>query len=197
MINLQKAEFVRSAVSAKDFPAAGTRQIVFAGRSNVGKSSVINCLVQRKNLARTGQKPGKTVNVNLYRTGEGWMFADLPGYGFAKVSKEEKARWGELMGQYFDRCGQDMALGVLVFDIRRDPTEEDRQMLSLFSRLGVPCVLCANKADKLTKTELAQASGRLKAAFGADMEEIFVFSAVSGAGRAELVRRILAVGDAK
>jgi GTP-binding protein len=196
-MNIHNVEFIKSAANPGAFLRDGRPNIVFSGKSNVGKSSVINCLVQRKNLARTGQKPGKTVNVNLYRTGEGWMFADLPGYGFAKVSKEEKARWGELMGQYFDRCGQDMALGVLVFDIRRDPTEEDRQMLSLFSRLGVPCVLCANKADKLTKTELAQAPGRLKAAFGADMEEIFVFSAVSGAGRAELVRRILAVGDAK
>ena len=197
MINLQKAEFLRSAVSAKDFPAAGTRQIVFAGRSNVGKSSVINCILQRKNLARTGQKPGKTVNVNLYRAGEGYMFADLPGYGFAKVSKEEKARWGDLMGQYFDRCGQDMALGVLVFDIRRDPAEEDRQMLSLFSDLHIPCVLCANKADKLTKTELAAAPARLKEAFGAADEEIFVFSAVTGTGRAELVKRILTACETK
>ena len=197
MINLQKAEFLRSAVSAKDFPAAGTRQIVFAGRSNVGKSSVINCILQRKNLARTGQKPGKTVNVNLYRVGEGCMFADLPGYGFARVSKDEKARWGKLMGEYFDRCGADMALGVLVFDVRRDPTEDDRQMLKLFSDLGIPCVLCANKADKLTKTELAAAPARLRDAFGAAIEEIFVFSAVAGTGRQALVRRILAADAAE
>ncbi len=191
MINLQKAVFLRSAASERDFPAPGTRQIVFAGRSNVGKSSVINLLAGRKNLARTGQKPGKTVNVNLYGIDDGLVFADLPGYGYAKVSREEKERWGKLMSAYFGRCGGDMALGVLVFDIRRDPTQEDLEMRALFSSLGVPCILCANKADKLTKTELAAAPERLAQGFGIGQEELYVLSAVTGVGRAELVRCIL------
>ena len=191
MINLQKAEFLRSAAAERDFPSAGTRQIVFAGRSNVGKSSVINLIVNRKNLARTGQKPGKTVNVNLYGIDSRLVFADLPGYGYAKVSREEKERWGTLLSAYFGRCGGDIALGILVFDIRRDPNEDDFEMVRLFSSLGIPYIVCANKADKLTKTELAAAPARLASAFGIEESALFVLSAVAGTGRAELVRRIL------
>ena len=108
MINLQKAVFLRSAAAQRDFPAAGTRQIVFAGRSNVGKSSVINCILNRKNLARTGQKPGKTVHINLYSIDPTLIFSDLPGYGYAKVSQAEKERWGKLLSEYFGRCAGDI-----------------------------------------------------------------------------------------
>ena len=191
MINLQKAEFLRSAAAERDFPSASTRQIVFAGRSNVGKSSVINLIVNRKNLARTGQKPGKTVNVNFYGIDSRLVFADLPGYGYAKVSREEKERWGTLLSAYFGRCGGDIALGILVFDIRRDPNEDDFEMVRLFSSLSIPYIVCANKADKLTKTELAAAPARLASAFGIEESAHFVLSAVAGSGRAELVRRIL------
>ena len=182
---------MRSAAAERDFPSAGTRQIIFAGRSNVGKSSVINLIVNRKNLARTGQKPGKTVNVNLYGIDSRLVFADLPGYGYAKVSREEKERWGTLLSAYFGRCGGDIALGILVFDIRRDPNEDDFEMVRLFSSLGIPYIVCANKADKLTKTELAAAPARLASAFGIEESALFVLSAVAGTGRAELVRRIL------
>jgi len=196
VINLQKAEFLRSAASVRDFPGAGIRQIVFAGRSNVGKSSVINCILNRKNLARTGQKPGKTINVNLYKVDPTLIFADLPGYGYAKVSKQEKDRWSELLSSYFGACADDIALGILVFDIRREPTEEDLDMAQLFVDMDIPFIVCANKCDKLNKTELAAAPDMLCRAFGISREQLFVVSAVAGTGRHEIVNRLFAaLGD--
>lgn len=192
MINLQKAQFLRSAVYSKDFPKPGVSQIVFAGRSNVGKSSIINTLLNRKNLARTGQKPGKTIHVNLYQIDTNLIFSDLPGYGYARVSREEKERWSELMSLYFGQCGIDMKLGVLVFDARRDVGKEDLEMARLFVKLHTPFIICANKCDKLNKTELAAVPNKLASAFGISSDDVFPCSALSGAGRHELMTRILA-----
>ncbi len=197
MINLQKAVFLRSAAAQRDFPTAGTRQIVFAGRSNVGKSSVINCILNRKNLARTGQKPGKTVHINLYSIDPTLIFSDLPGYGYAKVSQAEKERWGKLLSEYFGRCAGDIVLGVLVFDARRTPTPEDFEMVRLFEDLQIPYIICANKCDKLNKTELAAAADTLCAAFRTQRERIYLFSAVSGSGRDVLVKRLFQALDEK
>ena len=191
MVNLQKAVFLRSAAAQRDFPGRGVRQIVFAGRSNAGKSSVINCILGRKNLARTGQKPGKTVHVNLFQIEPGLVFTDLPGYGFARVSQQEKQRWGELISSYFACCGGDMALGVLVFDARRDPTDEDMEMARLFESLSVPYIICANKCDKLGRSELEPAAARIASAFGVEREKVLLCSAATGEGKAELVRCVL------
>lgn len=179
----------------RDFPPDGVRQIVFAGRSNVGKSSAINCILNRKNLARVGQKPGKTIHINLFSVDSGLIFADLPGYGYAKVAKTEKQRWGALLSEYFGRCAGNIPLGILVFDIRRVPGEEDFEMARLFESLEIPYIVCANKCDKLNKTELAAAPDALAKAFGIPREQIFPFSAVSGTGRDALVKRLFQALD--
>lgn len=189
MINLQKAEFLRSAAGLSGLPKDGLPQIVFAGRSNVGKSSVINCILGRKNLARTSSMPGKTANINLYAIDKKLYFSDLPGYGFAQVSQQERRRWGELMDQYFAEC-KDMVLGVLVVDLRHKPTADDVAMANVFRQIGLPFVVCANKADKLGKTQAADCAALVRETLGISPEQLIVFSAVKGTGKQELLSEL-------
>ena len=151
-MNTQKAQFIRSAASEKDFIDDGRPAVVFAGRSNVGKSSVINCLLQRKNFARVGATPGKTVQVNYFQV-DGIWFVDLPGYGYARVSGEERRRWGRLMENFFSRSER-VTLGVQIVDARHTPTADDITMTEYFKSTGRPFVVVANKLDKLKKSEI-------------------------------------------
>lgn len=191
MINLQKAEFLRSAADLSALPRDGLPQIVFAGRSNVGKSSVINCLLGRKSLARTSATPGKTANINLYAIDGKLYFTDLPGYGFAQVSQAERRRWGEMMDAYFSSC-RDIALGILVVDLRHRPTADDAAMAEVFRDLKLPFVICANKADKLKKSELEPCTLQIAEALTAEPGEILRFSALRGTGKQELLNQIFA-----
>lgn len=188
MINLQNAEFLRSAAGLEGLPKDALPQVVFAGRSNVGKSSVINCLLSRKNLAHTSSTPGRTANINLYLIDKQLYLADLPGYGFAKVSPEERRRWGELMDSYF-RSSSNIKLGVLVTDHRREPTEDDVAMAKVFRDIGVPFVVAANKADKCPKSQIAELNEKtreiLKPSAG-----VVSFSAFKGLGKQELLNSI-------
>ncbi|MBO6041152.1 MAG: YihA family ribosome biogenesis GTP-binding protein, partial [Oscillospiraceae bacterium] len=152
-MNTQKAAFVKSAASKKDFLPTDRPGVVFAGRSNVGKSSVINSLLRRKNFARVGATPGKTVQVNYFNV-DGVYFVDLPGYGYARVSGEERRRWGELMEDFFSQPER-IALGVLIVDARHAPTADDVTMAEYFKNAGRPFVVVANKLDKLKKSEIA------------------------------------------
>ena len=152
-MNFQNVEFLISAAAPKDFPKNRLPEIAFAGKSNVGKSSVINRLLQRKNFARVGDKPGKTVHVNYFVIDGKCYLVDLPGYGFAKVSQQEKERWGRLMEDYFASARID--LGVLIVDYRHPPTNNDITMANWFLESGCPFVVVANKMDKLKKSELA------------------------------------------
>ena len=152
-VNLQKTEFSLSAASPKDFLRDGLPQIAFAGRSNVGKSSVINRLLNRKNFARAGATPGKTSQVNYFRIDGKLYFPALPGYGYAKVSKEERDRWGRLMESYFQEPGL-ISLGVLIVDARHKPSADDVTMCSWFREAGCPMLVVANKVDKLKKREV-------------------------------------------
>lgn len=190
-MNFQKVEFQISAASAKDFPADRLPEIAFAGKSNVGKSSVINRLLQRKNFARVGDKPGKTVHVNYFRIDNACYFVDLPGYGFAKVSQKEKERWGKLMEDYF--AANRIDLGILIVDYRHPPTNNDITMANWFLQSGCPFVVVANKMDKLKKSELEPNLKTIRE----DLElpetcPVIPFSAEKGNGRDELVRQILA-----
>ena len=190
-MNFQNVEFLISAASVKDFPAKRLPEIAFAGKSNVGKSSVINRLLQRKNFARVGEKPGKTVHVNYFTLDGRCYLVDLPGYGFAKVSQQEKDRWGKLMEEYF--AANRIDLGVLIVDYRHPPTNNDITMARWFLDMGCPFVVVANKMDKLKKSEL---SPNLKT-IREDLElpencPIIPFSAEKGNGRDELVQHILA-----
>lgn len=189
-MNFQNVEFLISAASNKDFPKNRLPEIAFAGKSNVGKSSVINRILNRKNFARVGEKPGKTIHVNYFTIDRKCYFVDLPGYGFAKVSASEKARWSKLMEDYFAAGRID--LGVLIVDYRHPPTQNDITMARWFLDSGCPFVVVANKMDKLKKSELAPNLVTIRE----DLElpedcPIIPFSAEKGNGREELIRLIL------
>ena len=189
-MNFQKVEFLISAAAPKDFPGKRLPEIAFAGKSNVGKSSVINRVLQRKNFARVGEKPGKTIHVNYFTVDSKCYIVDLPGYGFAKVSAQEKARWGKLMEDYF--AANRITLGVMIVDYRHPPTNNDITMAQWFIQSGCPFVVVANKMDKLKKSELEP---NLKC-IREDLElpedvPVIPFSAEKGNGRDELVKYIL------
>ena len=194
-MNFQKVEFLISAASDRDFPKNRLPEIAFAGKSNVGKSSVINRLLQRKNFARVGDKPGKTIHVNYFTIDSKCYLVDLPGYGFAKVSQKEKDRWGRLMEQYFAAGRID--LGILIVDYRHPPTNNDVVMARWFLDSGCPFVVVANKMDKLKKSELAPNLEIIRRDLELPEEcPVIPFSAEKGNGRDELVRYVLAaVGD--
>ncbi len=189
-MNLNFVEFLISAASTKDFPQKRLPEIAFAGKSNVGKSSVINRILNRKNFARVGDKPGKTVHVNYFTVDRKCYFVDLPGYGYAKVSQSEKERWAKLMESYFAAGRID--LGVLIVDARHAPTNNDITMARWFLDSGCPFVVVANKLDKLKKSELIPNIQTIRD----DLElpedcTVIPFSAEKGTGRDELIRLIL------
>ncbi len=189
-MNLQNVQFLISAASPKDFPKTRLPEIAFAGKSNVGKSSVINRILQRKNFARVGEKPGKTIHVNYFTVDSKCYFVDLPGYGFAKVSQAEKDRWGKLMEDYF--AANRIDLGVLIVDYRHPPTNNDITMARWFMDSGCPLVVVANKMDKLKKSELEPNLRTIRE----DLELpddclIIPFSAEKGDGRDALVKQIM------
>ena len=190
-MNFQKVEFLISAASTKDFPKNRLPEIAFAGKSNVGKSSVINRLLQRKNFARVGDKPGKTIHVNYFTIDNKCYLVDLPGYGFAKVPQAEKERWGKLMENYFAENRID--LGVLIVDYRHPPTNNDITMARWFLDSGCMFVVVANKMDKLKKSELIPNLAVIREDLELpDSVPVIPFSAEKGDGRDELVKHILA-----
>lgn len=190
-INFNKAEFILSAVQPGAFLRDGRPQVAFAGRSNVGKSSVINRLLNRKNFARVGATPGKTTQVNYFLIDGRIYFTDLPGYGYAKVSKEERDRWGRLMENYFQEQGL-ITLGVLIVDARHKPTADDVTMCTWFKESGCPLIVVANKLDKLKKSEIGPNLQRIRETLELDEETIVIpFSAEKGTGREELLSAIL------
>ena len=193
-MNFQNVEFLISAAAPKDFPKNRLPEIAFAGKSNVGKSSVINRLLQRKNFARVGEKPGKTIHVNYFVIDQKCYFVDLPGYGYAKVSQAEKDRWARLMESYF--AAQRINLGVMIVDARHAPTKNDITMARWFLESGCPFVVIANKLDKVKKSQI---DGNLRV-IREDLElpddcPVIPFSAEKGVGRDVLVKHIFdAVG---
>ena len=189
-LNFNKAEFIRSAVRPDMFIRDGRPQITFAGRSNVGKSSVINRLLNRKNFARVGATPGKTTQVNYFLIDGRVYLTDLPGYGYAKVSKEERDRWGRLMESYFQEPGL-ISLGVLIVDARHKPTADDVTMCEWFRESGCPMVVVANKLDKLKKKEIEPNLQQIRQTLQlAEQTPLVPFSAEKGDGKTEVLRLI-------
>lgn len=191
-MNLHNVEFLISAARSGDFPGNRLPEIAFAGKSNVGKSSVINRLLNRKNFARVGEKPGKTIHVNYIVIDKKCYFVDLPGYGYAQVSQAEKDRWGKLMEDYFAAGRID--LGVMIVDCRHAPTNNDITMARWFLDSNCPFVVVANKLDKVKKSQI---EGNLQV-IRQDLElpedcPIIPFSAEKGDGKDELIRVILSV----
>ena len=191
-INLQKAEFILSAASPKDFLRDRLPQVAFSGRSNVGKSSVINRLLNRKNFARVGAAPGKTTHINYFKIDEAFYLVDLPGYGYAKVSKSERDRWAKLMEGYF-ADPELMTLGVMIVDSRHKPTADDCTMAQWYREAGCPFLVVANKLDKLKKSEIPGNLQRIRDTLELGEEDVVIpFSAEKGEGKQELLNAILA-----
>ena len=190
LLNVNSAEFVRSAASTKQFIRSSMPTVVFAGKSNVGKSSVINRVLNRRNFARVGASPGKTVHVNYFLIDEKLYFVDLPGYGYAKVSQAERDRWGKLMEDFFAEPSL-MSLGVMIVDARHKPTADDVTMAAWFKDSGRPMLVVANKLDKLKKSEIEPnlALIRETLALPADVT-LIPFSAEKGQGRDALLAEI-------
>ena len=191
-MNFNNVEFLISAASPKSFPGNRLPEIAFAGKSNVGKSSVINRILNRKNFARVGDKPGKTIHVNYFVVDKKCYFVDLPGYGYAKVSQAEKERWSKLMEDYFASGRID--LGILIVDSRHRPTMNDITMAHWFIDSGCPFVVVANKLDKLKKSEIEPNLLAIRQ----DLElpedcTLIPFSAEKGTGKDALVKMILGI----
>ena len=187
-LNFGKAAFSRSAGAPKDFLKDGLPQFAFAGRSNVGKSSVINRLLNRKNLAYVGASPGKTTQINYFLVDDRAYLVDLPGYGYAKVSQAEKERWAKLMETYFQEGADAITAGVLIVDIRHKPTENDKVMHGWFRESGCPEIIVANKLDKLKNSQVEPALALIRETLELTDEDVLIpFSAEKGMGKDELI----------
>lgn len=194
MIAVQKTEYLRSAGSPESFLRDGVANVAFAGRSNVGKSSVINRLTNRKNLARVGSAPGKTTQINYFNVDGAFYLVDLPGYGYAKVSQAEKARWAKLMEAYF--ASGLITVGVQIVDARHKPTANDITMCQWFMDTGCPYIVVANKLDKLKAREREENLPLIRETLELpDSVPVIPFSAEKGTGREELLKTILAMLD--
>jgi GTP-binding protein len=183
---IKKAEYVASAVKPDQYPQDNKPEIAMAGRSNVGKSSLINRFLGRRNLARTGGTPGKTQTLNFYCINDAWYFVDLPGYGYAKVAKEVKSRWGKMMEDYLGRRGNLLAV-IQIVDIRHLPSTEDQEMQDWLRRKGIPVLVVATKADKIPRGKWPQHLKKIALSLSIeDWQLILPFSAETGLGREEL-----------
>ena len=189
--NVNKAEFIKSAADPSGFIRDELPNIVFSGKSNVGKSSVINRLLNRKNFARVGQSPGKTIHVNYFLIDGKAYFVDLPGYGYAKVSIKERERWGKLMERFFATEGL-IDLGVMIVDSRHKPTADDVTMAQWFKSIQCPMVVVANKCDKLKKSEVEPNMALIRETLELPDEVVLIpFSAEKGNGKDALMAEIL------
>jgi GTP-binding protein len=170
-------------------PDSSLPEIAFAGRSNVGKSSLLNSLVRRKSFARVSRTPGRTREINFFRVNNGFVLVDLPGYGYAKISKEKKAEWRPLIESYLRRTTQLRGI-VLLLDIRRDPSDDDRAMLDFLAETELPTIVALTKKDKLSKKDAEERAAQIARTLALTSEQVIPFSAQSGEGRFELLEAI-------
>lgn len=177
-------------------PDSSLPEVAFAGRSNVGKSSLLNCLVRRKSFARVSRTPGRTREINFFRINNGFVLVDLPGYGYARISKEQKAAWKPLIEGYLRRTSQLRGI-VLLLDIRREPSDDDRDMLDFLAEMEVPTLIALTKTDKLSKQAARQRATEIAAELALEPEQVIPFSAHSGEGRVELLEAISDLVEAR
>jgi GTP-binding protein len=189
-MKINQAEFIISAVGVQQYPQDALPEIALAGRSNVGKSSFINRMLGRKALARTSSKPGKTQTLNFYRINEQFYFVDVPGYGFARVSKTEKEKWGKMIEEYFSKRDV-LKSGILLIDLRHPPTKDDQEMYEFLKHYGVSVVIVATKADKISRGQWQKHLKIVKETLRPTPEDsIVLFSAESGQGKDEAWKEI-------
>ena len=181
-----------SAVKKEQYPDDGLPQIAFVGRSNVGKSSSINTLLNRKKIARVSQTPGKTRTINFYKINSEFYFVDLPGYGYAKLSKEEKSSWGKDMEEYFINSKNLIHVFILV-DIRHEPKEDDVLMLDFVRHYGIPVSIIATKSDKVTRNDAAISKRTIKSKMKLEGERILPISALKKTGVEEIWNHVLEI----
>jgi len=194
-MNVNNIEFIKSAATAKDLIYSSVPQIVFSGKSNVGKSSVINCLLNRKNAARVSSSPGKTIHVNYFFIDKKVYFVDLPGYGYAKVAKTERSRWSQLMEEFFLQPDH-ITLGVMIVDARHKPTNDDVIMANWFKESGCNMVVVANKIDKVKKSEVESNKLLIRETLEiSEKTQIIMFSAEKNTNRNILLSEIITAAE--
>jgi GTP-binding protein len=176
-------------------PESSLPEVAFAGRSNVGKSSLLNSLVRRKSFARVSRTPGRTREINFFRINNAFVLVDLPGYGYARVSKEKKAQWRPLIESYLRRTTQLRGI-VLLLDIRREPSDDDRAMLDFLAEMEVPTIVALTKMDKLTKAAALKQAADISRVLALASEQVIPFSAQTGEGRIELLEAITELVEA-
>jgi GTP-binding protein len=184
-----KAEFIKSALLPKDYPVSSLPEVAFVGRSNVGKSSVINALLNRKNLVKVGKTPGKTWLINFFNINDKIVFVDLPGYGYAKVSKSEKKDWSENIFTYISKR-ENLHLIVLILDIRRVPTEDDIFVINMLNSFNRDVLILLNKSDKLSNNQITKQLNTISEALEVRKEDFVIFSAVKKRGVADAWKKI-------
>ena len=187
---IRKLEFLGGMAAASGWrPESDLPEIAFAGRSNVGKSSLLNKLVGRRSLARVSRTPGRTREINFFRVNDLFVLADLPGYGYARISKERKAEWRPLLEMYLAKTPR-LAGVVQLLDMRREPSEDDRAMLDFLAEVEVPTIVALTKTDKLSKAAARERPGEIARALALETEQIIPFSAQTEEGRVELLEAI-------
>lgn len=183
MMKITSAEFIVSAVNTQQYPDDRLPEIALAGRSNVGKSSFINRMIQRKGLAKTSSKPGKTRTINFYKINESFYFADVPGYGYAQVSKKERDEWGPMMEEYF-QLRESLRAVVLVVDIRHTPTNDDVLMYDFLKHFDLPAIVVATKVDKIKRGKRPKHIKKIVHKLRVEREDAVIpFSAETGEGK--------------
>ena len=183
---IRSLEFLGGMASVDGWrPDSVLPEVAFAGRSNVGKSSLLNRLVHRKKFARVSNTPGRTREINFFKVNDAFVLVDLPGYGYARVSKDQRAEWRPLIESYLRRSSQLRGI-VHLLDVRHDPTTDDKLMLDFLSEIGVPTIVVLTKIDKLTSAERRKQLAELPLRLGLDVEQVIPFSAATGEGRDDL-----------
>lgn len=185
-MKVNNAEITISAVKPDQYPTDGLPEIALSGRSNVGKSSLLNTLMNRKNLARTSQHPGKTQTLNFYRINDDLYFVDVPGYGYAKVSKKEREKFGEMIETYFSMRDQ-LKTAVLLVDVRHEPSEDDQLMYNWFKHFDIPVLIVATKADKISKGKYEKHKKMIRQTLQTDPDDLIIlFSSTTGLGKEQV-----------
>ena len=188
-MEIKKAEFITSLTAYRDYPGKGLPEIAFAGRSNVGKSSLLNSLTRRRGLAKVSATPGKTRLINVFRVNDAWHLIDLPGYGYAQVDKNEKKRWGEMMDGYFNRSDA-LRLTLHLVDIRHAPTKDDLTMNAFLRSSGLPFYVVATKLDKISRAQRLPCLTLLYRALSVQPWQVLPYSSETGEGRDQLLALI-------